>query len=88
MEMLRGDKPVVQICRERGIKDTLLYKWRDAFLERGPRVFEDKRSNKSGNEEAERIAELERLVGRLTLEVEILKKAKSWLSERRQSNGS
>jgi len=78
MEGIQGKKSVAQICRERGIKDTLYYKWRDIFLERAAEIFEDRR-NTAQQEKEERIAELERMVGKLALEKEILKKAKSWL---------
>lgn len=86
MEGLRGDKPVVQICRERDITESLYYKWRDAFLERGAQVFEDQRGGQR-DEQSERIAELERLAGKQALEITILKKAGSVLdSLRRRSD--
>lgn len=85
MEVLRGDKPVAQICRERNITESLYYKWRDAFLERGAQVFEDQRSSQR-DEQAERIAELERLAGKQALEIEILKKAGSVLDSMRRRN--
>jgi transposase-like protein len=86
MEALRGDKLVAQICRERNITESLYYKWRDAFLERGAQVFEDQRSSQR-DEHVERIAELERLAGKQALEIEILKKAGSVLdSMRRRSD--
>lgn len=78
MALLRGQKPVAQICRERGIRDNLLYKWRDAFLERAPEVFEPANGT-SHDAQAARIAELERMVGRPAVENDILKKADSLL---------
>jgi len=78
MEGLQGKKTIAQICRERGIKDTLYYKWRDIFLERSAEIFATPGS-KENQEKAERIAELERMIGKLAMENEILKKAKSWL---------
>lgn len=78
MEGIRGEKSVAQICRERGIKDTLYYKWRDIFIERATEIFESQR-NTVQKEKEERIAELERMIGKLALENEILKKARSWL---------
>jgi transposase-like protein len=78
MEGLQGKKTIAQICRERGIKDTLYYKWRDIFLERSAEIFVSPGSNEN-QEKAERIAELERMIGKLAMENEILKKAKSWL---------
>ena len=78
MEGIRGEKSIAQICREREIKDTLYYKWRDVFVERAAEVFEDRRG-KDRQENEDRVAELERMIGRLAIENEILKKAKGWL---------
>lgn len=84
--MVRGEKTVAQIRRERDITESLLYQWRDAFLERAPHLFADQRS--SGSDlQAERIAELERMVGRLTMENEVLKKARSLLVSTSKPNG-
>jgi transposase-like protein len=73
LEGLRGEKSVAQICRERDITDSLYYKWRDEFMERALSIFTAKR-HKGMDESSERIAELERWVGRLTMELEIAKK--------------
>ena len=87
MEGLRGEKSIAQICRERQITESLYYKWRDALLERGADVFEDRRGSEQRDEQAERIAELERLAGKQALEIEILKKASSVLDSIRGKNG-
>jgi transposase-like protein len=86
LEMVRGEKTIAQICRERYITESLLYKWRDAFLERAPAVFADQRST-AYDPQAERIAELERLVGRQAMEIEVLKKARSLLMSAPKRNG-
>jgi len=86
LEMVRGEKTLAQICRERDITESLLYKWRDAFFERAPSLFADQRST-SYDPQAERIAELERLVGRQALEIEVLKKARSLLGAVPKKNG-
>jgi transposase-like protein len=78
MEGLQGKKSVAQICRERGIKDTLYYKWRDTFIERAAEIFTAPGSQERQAKD-ERIAELERMVGKLAMENEVLKKAKNWL---------
>ena len=41
MEGFRGEKSIAQICRERGIKDVLYYKWRDTFLENAVHLSSD-----------------------------------------------
>jgi transposase len=86
MEVLRGEKSQAQVCRERDITETLYYKWRDAFFERAPGIFEDGRSS-NHEQQSDRIAELERMVGRLTMENAILKKAGSLLDTTRGRNG-
>jgi transposase len=80
LELLAGHKSVAQICRERNITDKLLYDWKRAFVERAPSVFE---TGTAATSEAEaRIGELERMVGRLTMEHEIVKKAGAILPSR------
>jgi transposase-like protein len=78
MEGLQGKKSVAQLCRERGIKDTLYYKWRDIFIEKAAEIFTTPNS-RGQREKVEQIAELERMVGRLAMENEALKKVRSWL---------
>src|SRR5579859_49881 len=88
MEILRGEKPIAQICRERQVTDSLVYKWRQDFLEKAPGLFESKQSAaNTRNDQAERIAELERLVGQLSMENALLKKGSTWLEATRRRNG-
>jgi transposase len=84
MELLTGTKTPVDICRERNITDKLLYRWKNELLERLPEVFESAPVEDDGS--AQRIAELERMVGRLALENEILKNAESWQTTHRRKN--
>jgi transposase-like protein len=88
MEGIHGEKPISQICRERNISDSLYYKWRDLFKEYAPEIFnrQDQKDQVVGEQEA-RIAELERMVGKLTMENEILKKATSWLDGQSRRSG-
>ncbi len=86
LEGLRGEKSVAQICRERDITDSLYYKWRDAFWEAAPQIFTDKHAH-GIDDNAARIAELERMVGRLTMELEIAKKASGLPGSTWKGNG-
>lgn len=87
IEGLRGEKSIAQICRDREITDSLYYKWRNQFYDQAVEIFTDERqAAQQSNELEERIADLERLVGRLTLENEILKKARTWLDTQRGRN--
>jgi transposase len=87
LEVLRGEKASAQICRERAITDSLVYKWRQEFLEKAPGIFEGQQAASQHNEQAERIAELERLVGQLTMENALLKQGSSFLEAYRRKNG-
>jgi len=78
LDVLSGNKRPAQICREHNISDSLLTRWRRQFAEEAPRIFARKSDGISV--EAQRIAELERLVGRLTLELDAAKKLSSYLT--------
>jgi transposase-like protein len=84
LEALQGQKTAAQICRENAIADDLLSRWRQEFLERAPLIFATSRQDSA---EQARIAELERLVGCLTLELTAVKKASSLLTSRSRSAG-
>jgi transposase len=85
MDLLTGAKTATEICRERDITDKLLYRWKSEMLERLPGVFEREQTESSDAEQ--RIVELERMVGRLALENEILKNAASWRAAHQRRNG-
>ena len=84
LELLSGRKSSAELCREYQIAAPLLAQWKATFQERAPLVFMREEQH---SQEASRIAELERLVGRLTLEAEVLKKATSILPPVRSGNG-
>lgn len=72
-ELIRGDKRGAQIARERGIDYTTLRKWRLEYDTRGVEAWARPRAGASTSEE--KIAELERVIGQLTVENLVLKKA-------------
>lgn len=76
LEVITQQKSLAQASREYGIRDTVISRWKQEFVERSPRVFEH---GKDRDERDQRIAELERLVGRLAMELEISKKVSSIL---------
>jgi transposase-like protein len=71
MELITSKKSLSEASREYGIKDTVIARWRQEFMERAPQIFEQPGSR---DVQAERIAELERMLGRLTVQVEMAKK--------------
>ncbi len=73
LEMISGEKGLMQASREYGIKDTVLSRWKQEFLERAADVFGQPRNNREQEQEV-RITELERMVGRLTMQLDMAKK--------------
>lgn len=71
LELISGKKSLSQASREYGVKDSVLSRWRQEFLERAPQIFEQPGQE---DEQAKRIAELERLVGRMAVQLDIAKK--------------
>jgi transposase len=68
LELLRGAE-AAQLARENGISQSKLFEWRDRFLEGGKSELKFKRRKEPKEKE---IGRLERKVGQLTLQVEIL----------------
>jgi transposase-like protein len=77
LDLLSSTRSSAELCRQHQLSPTLLAAWKAQFLQRAALVFT---SEEQRSQESARIAELERLVGRLTLEAEIAKKALSLLS--------
>lgn len=83
LEAVRGEKTAAQLCRERGIAEDLLCRWRQQFVEGAPRIFSGEAIRSI---EQARIAELERLIGQLTMELNLSKKLSAlWESRCRTS---
>ena len=79
LEILTEGKSISAASREYGIKDSVLSRWKQEFIERSPMVFE---TNASSNNREQEIAELERMVGRLATELEMRKKVTKFLDSR------
>jgi transposase len=76
LEVLTGAKRPSEVCREHQICDSVLSRWRKQFLEQGPQIFTPA---SKPNQDDTRTAELERVIGQLTLELAAAKKASNWL---------
>ena len=85
LELISGAKSTAELCREHELKPDLLSHWKSQFLANAAKVFE---SAKEVDPQQERIAELERLAGKQSLELEILKKALTLLPPRRKPDAS
>ena len=84
IEELTGVKTTAEICREYQLRAPIFSRWKAEFLKRTPEIFA---TQPSWGDEQERIAELERMVGRLTMELEAAKKASNILTSHLSRNG-
>jgi transposase-like protein len=84
LDLVSGAKSAAELCRQHQLNPQLLGRWKTEFLERTPLLFQQEAMQ---SQEQERIAELERVVGRLTMQLEIAKKASAILSSQPNRNG-
>ena len=80
-QLASGARRPAQVCREHGLANSVLARWRQEYAARGEAAFAPR---EPGDEEAlhRRIAELERFCGQLALENQALKKGLSSMSSR------
>ena len=74
LEELTGVKDQTEICREHRLRSQVFSRWRKEFLEQAPEIFA---TEPSRGDEQKRIAELERMIGRLAMELEGAKKPRT-----------
>ena len=79
LEALRGESSQAEVCRRHNLSKEQVSEWKQQFVENAASLFESR--DKPSKDEAERIAELEQLVGRLSVAMDIQKKALTWLNE-------
>ncbi len=84
LQLLSGSKSAAQICRDLNINEALLSRWKQQLLTHAPTVFE---TDSEVNHKDQHIAELQQMVGRLTMELEIAKKASQVVIYQTRKNG-
>jgi transposase-like protein len=84
LQLLSGERSMAELCREHQLTSQMIGTWMQQFLAGATQAFENEPIS---NQEQARIAELERMVGKLTMELEIAKKASSLLDGMRARNG-
>ena len=85
LEIISGSRSIAEACQEYNLKVDLLSHWKAQFLSNASKVFE---SASEVDPQQARIAELERLAGKQSLEMEILKKALTLLPQVRKKGES
>jgi transposase len=83
-DLLTGKHSAAELCREHQLSSSLLSIWKEAALDHLQLLFQ---AEEDRDPQQVRIADLEQLVGRQALELEILKKASRLLSGNPGGNG-
>jgi transposase-like protein len=84
LEVLTGAFTPAEVCRRHQLSPQQLAAWKADFLANAPLVFQRDRESEVL---AERVHELERVVGRLTFELDAAKKVSRFLSQPLDRNG-
>src|SRR5215207_5194751 len=71
LEVLAGLRSQAEVARQHKLKPELIARWKDIALEGLETLFQ---GGEQRDQDQDRIAELERMVGRLTMELEVAKK--------------
>ncbi len=85
LEIISGSKNAAEVCREYNLKPDLVSHWKNEFLVKAVQVFE---SGAKVDPQQARIEELECLAGKLSLELEVAKKALTLLPQVKKQNES
>jgi transposase len=84
LQALRGEKSQAALCREHNLSPDMICRWKQTLEEQAQELFA---TAAHADAQGERLAELERLVGQLTLELSAAKKLSSILPFPFRKNG-
>jgi len=79
LETLTNEGKLIDVARQYGISPNLITKWRKEFFERGHQIFEQ---GTPAQEAEKKIADLQRIIGKKEVEIELLKNFLGNLSSR------
>jgi transposase len=83
LDALRGRKSQAALCREHNLNPDVVTRWRQQLEENAVGAFRDGRA---GDDEQVLIAELQQMIGQLTMELKASKKVSQLLSYRSQGS--
>jgi putative transposase len=73
LETLREDQSITEVARTYGIHANMITRWRTHFLGQGHKIFESDAKG-AGKAQDKKIEELEKIIGKQTVEISLLKK--------------
>ncbi|SRR5260370_41447858 len=72
-QIIAGQKRPAQVCREYGLADSVLWRWRKEYQERGEAAFSPRSGEPTMREQ--RIRDLERFCGQQAMKIQMLETA-------------
>jgi len=87
LEIIKGQKTIVDAAREYDLKQSEIQKWMETFLEYGRQGLRTNAKNAESAYEEELKAHREK-IGELVLQIDVLKKAKKILEDSEEENSS
>ncbi len=87
LEIIKGQKTIVDAAREYDLKQSEIQKWIETFLEYGRQGLRINPKNAESAYEGELKAHREK-IGELILQIDVLKKAKKLLEDSEEENSS
>lgn len=70
LETFHGKRNISEISRQYGVHPTMVSKWKHEFLAHGYHIFEQEHADATNK----KIEELETIIGKQTIEIQLLKK--------------
>jgi transposase-like protein len=87
LELIRGTKSLVDVCREHDLKQSEVDLWMETFLRSGEKGLKSNSSDEQAAKESE-IKELRAKVGELYLELEFRKKLQALIDQQETSSSA
>jgi transposase-like protein len=84
LEVLAGTRSQAEVARQQNLKPKLIARWKEVALEGLQTLFQ---SGEQRDQDQDRIAELERMGGRLNMELEVAKKTSALLPSALRRDG-
>ena len=84
LQALRGEKSQAALCREHNLSPDIVSRWKQTVEEQAQELFQNTAQTDAHEEH---LADLERLIGQLTLELSAAKKLSSIFPSRSPKNG-
>jgi len=77
LSILKEQQSLAELCRQHGVAESLVHKWKSQFLEHGKAAFKHGNSKTPDQALQAENEQLKKLLGEKALEVDILKKLSS-----------